>query len=91
MSIPKGKGLMVNNFVLRMISAVILAPLVIYVVYLGGIYFQTLALICLFLMLHEWFAINKQNKRILFITIGIITCLFMLLKLNLKEITKMVL
>ena len=86
MSIPKGKGLMVNNFVLRMISAVILAPLVIYVVYLGGIYFQTLALICLFLMLHEWFAINKQNKRILFITIGIIICLFMLLKLNLIDI-----
>ena len=58
---------MVNNLVLRIISAILLAPLVIYVLYLGGTYFQILALTCLFLMLYEWFDINNKNKRMLVI------------------------
>jgi len=59
---------MVNNFILRMVSAIILAPLVIYVLYLGGVYFQILSLICLFLMLREWFSMNGQDKKTLFIS-----------------------
>ena len=64
---------MVNNFVLRMISATILAPLVVYVLFLGDIYFQILALICLFLMLYEWFSMNGRDKKSLFIsfTVGL--------------------
>ena len=67
MNIPKERGLMVNNLILRMISAIVLAPLVIYSLYLGGIYFQILALISLFLMLSEWFSMNGRNKKPLFI------------------------
>ncbi len=57
---------MANNLLLRTLSAAVLAPIVIYILYLGGIYFQILATICLSLMLYEWFDINRKDKRILF-------------------------
>lgn len=53
---------MVNNLVARTLSAIVLIPLVIGVVYLGGAYFQAFSLICLFLMLHEWFSMNNRSK-----------------------------
>lgn len=56
---------MVNNFVLRTLSTIILAPLVIFVLYHGGICLQVFALICLFLMLHEWFSMNKRDKTLI--------------------------
>ncbi len=62
---------MVNNFVLRMLSTITFAPLIIYVLYLGGIYFQMLALVCLFLMLYEWFSMNCKNKLPLFISFAL--------------------
>lgn len=62
---------MVNNLALRMLSSLVLAPLMLYVLYLGGIYFQMLALVCLFLMLYEWFSMNGRNKNPLFISFAL--------------------
>ena len=64
---------MANNLVLRILSAIILAPLVIYTLYLGGIYLQLLSLFCLFLMLYEWFSMNKVNAPILFVVGSVFT------------------
>lgn len=83
MSIQKEKELMVSNLVLRAISAVVLAPLVVLTLYFGGIYFQALVLICLFLMLNEWFSINKRDKKPLLIGTMLVLGIFTILKLAL--------
>ena len=82
MNFQKGKGRMVSNIILRTISIAVLAPLVILVLYLGGIYFQCFALLCLYLMLDEWFSMNKKSKKPLVIMFSLGTLIFFGLKLS---------
>lgn len=58
---------MVNNLILRIISAIFLATIAIFSINQGGVVFQSLIIICLGLMLYEWSSINRNKKSILFI------------------------
>ncbi len=67
---------MVNNFILRTLSTIVLIPIVFLSISLGGLYFQSFSLLCLYLMLNEWFSMNKKTKTLLNIIFGIIIALF---------------
>lgn len=63
---------MANNVILRTISIVVLLPLILWVLYMGGIYFQAFALLCLYLMLREWFSMNKKETLLLTIIYALV-------------------
>lgn len=58
---------MVNNLILRIISAILLVAIAIFSIDQGGLIFQSLITICLGLMLYEWSSINRNKRSILFI------------------------
>jgi phosphatidate cytidylyltransferase len=53
----------VNSFLVRSLSAIILAPIVLYIVYLGGLAFQFTALIILMIGLFEWHQMCRHNNN----------------------------
>lgn len=58
---------MVSNVVLRAISAIILGSISTFCILKGGVFFSALVMLALFLMLYEWFSINKNKKSPLYI------------------------
>ncbi len=53
---------MVNNLILRIISAVFLAVITIFGINQGGVVFQSLITLCAILMFYEWFSINGKKS-----------------------------
>jgi len=62
---------MVNNLILRIISAIVLLIIAVFSINQGGLIFQSLIVICSLLMLYEWVSINRNRKSLLFILGGI--------------------
>ena len=53
-----------SNFIIRLISACVLAPLVLYVITLSGLYFTAMVLAAAIIMGGEWFHItNKKDNK----------------------------
>lgn len=52
-----------NSLHQRIISAVILAPLVLVIVYIGGIFFDILLIVAVVIMYWEWFNMTKKSAR----------------------------
>lgn len=57
---------MVNNLILRIISAVILGGISIFSIIKGGILLKSLLVISLFAMIFEWTSINKKKNLLYF-------------------------
>lgn len=51
-----------SNFITRLISACILAPLVLYITYLSGAYFVAMVVLAAVIMGGEWFAISEKQS-----------------------------
>jgi phosphatidate cytidylyltransferase len=73
----------------RIVSAVILAPIVLYILWIGGLAWQILAAIICIICLWEWYRMTKsQSKKFLWLTGGafyIIPPCIMLAQLNQKS------
>lgn len=53
-----------SNFMIRLISACILAPLVLYIVKLSGFYFTSMVLVAAIIMGGEWFNMTKEKNNL---------------------------
>lgn len=58
---------MVNNLILRILSAIILGSISIFAIISGGITFRIFVLICSAAMIIEWLSMNKQRMSWLFV------------------------
>ena len=58
------KNIIKSNFIRRIVTASILAPVVIYMTYIGGLYFTSFLLLILAFSLFEFFNIIKFNKTV---------------------------
>ena len=57
---------MKNELFKRILSSIILIPLVFLTIYLGSYYFNFLILVCLLIISYEWYAMTKKKLYILF-------------------------
>ncbi len=60
------KTLEFGKLKLRVISALVMAPCFIYIMYTGGIVFQTFLLLAFALSLYEWYGLSQKTDRFLF-------------------------
>jgi len=51
-----------SSIYLRILSALVLAPVVLYAVYLGGVWFRSLILLCLLLSIIEWIRLCRVGN-----------------------------
>ena len=56
---------MTFNFFLRLITAIVIAPIVIFIIYLGGIFFYLLLLLVFFLCLYEVLKVKNYKVNII--------------------------
>ena len=64
---------MKSEIIKRILSSLILLPLVIFITFKGSWYFTLTLLICFFIVLYEW---NRLEKRKIYFTLGLIFLLF---------------
>lgn len=57
----------------RILSALVVAPIVIWMIWAGGIPFVVLVVGCVWICLHEWFFLSlKTSNKILFMALGVV-------------------
>lgn len=52
-----------KNLILRTLSTILLLPLVLLIMYTGGLYFKTFVLLCALLMSYEWHNMVRRKPR----------------------------
>ena len=64
---------MINNLLKRIISSILILPLVLFVVFKGSIYFIFFLIFCLVISIYEWSYISKKNN---YLYVGILFLFF---------------
>ena len=64
---------MINNLLKRIISSILILPLVLFVVFKGSIYFIFFLIFCLVISIYEWSNISKKNN---YLYVGILFLFF---------------
>ena len=73
---------MINNFLLRILSSLIIAPLCFYIVYKGSFYFISFLLICLIIIITESKNLITQKKHFVLFIVFIFFSLFCAYKIR---------
>ena len=69
-----------NNFSKRIFSSIIILPVTIYIIYIGGFIFDMFLFICFLITIFEWYNMCKEKK---FFILGFIFIFFSLTSISL--------